>query len=267
MKILVLIKQVPTGEVRVDKRTGTLIRRGTEGELDGESLAALEQALRLRDKYPDIQVAVMTMGTPDAKLALLEAEALGADEAFLLTDRCLAGSDAAATGYALCRAIQAVGMADLILMGSRSADAGSCQIGARVAAGLGLPLVSEADWVDISGGGLITSRLIHGRRVTGETALPAVASVVCGNSEPRILTAAGIVDACRTKPVTVLSAADADIDPSRVGLSGSFSCVVHTVPPEKKGHCERIEGPGREAAQSLVEKLQERNLLSRGNQQ
>ena len=92
MKIVVLEKQVPDStEITVDKKTGALIRDGVPAITNPDDLAGLEAALELKDKNPDTEVVVMTMGLPKAAEMLKEGVAMGADKGVLLTDRVLGG--------------------------------------------------------------------------------------------------------------------------------------------------------------------------------
>ena len=97
MKIVVCVKQVPnTNEVKIDPKTGTLIRDGVPSIINPDDKNALEEALRLKDEH-GAHVTVITMGPPQARVALEEALAMGADEAILVTDRAFAGADTLAT--------------------------------------------------------------------------------------------------------------------------------------------------------------------------
>ena len=97
MNIVVCIKQVPdTTEVKLDPKTGTLIREGVPSIINPDDKAGLEAALRLKDQY-GAKVTVVSMGPPQADAALKEAVAMGADEAILLSDRAFGGSDTWAT--------------------------------------------------------------------------------------------------------------------------------------------------------------------------
>ena len=107
MKIIVCIKQVPdTNEVKIDPKTGTLIREGVPSIINHDDKNALEEALKLKDKYEDVHITVLTMGPPQADVALREALAMGADRAILLSDRAFAGSDTWATAKTLAAAIK-----------------------------------------------------------------------------------------------------------------------------------------------------------------
>ncbi len=105
MKIVVCIKQVPdTTEVRLDPKTNTLIRDGVPSIINPDDKAGLEAAIRLKDEM-GAHVTVVSMGPPQADLALREALAMGADEAILVTDRAFGGADTWATSSTLAAAL------------------------------------------------------------------------------------------------------------------------------------------------------------------
>ena len=116
MKIIVTVKQVPdTQEVKIDPKTGTLIREGVPSIINPEDKNAIEEALRIKESNDDVEVTVLSMGPPQAEIALREALAMGADRAVLVSDRAFAGSDTLATSYMLSRAIKKIKKYDLIL--------------------------------------------------------------------------------------------------------------------------------------------------------
>ena len=93
MDIIVSIKQVPdTTEVRIDPVTNTLVREGVPTIINPFDEKAIEEALRLREKYGG-KVTVITMGPPQAQESLREALAMGVDEVILVSDRKFAGAD------------------------------------------------------------------------------------------------------------------------------------------------------------------------------
>ena len=110
MKILVCVKQVPdTTEVKIDPVKGTLIREGVPSILNPDDANALEAALQLKDKDPEgTSVAVLTMGPPQATYMLRECLAMGADEAYLLSDRVFGGADTCATSTTIAAGIRKV---------------------------------------------------------------------------------------------------------------------------------------------------------------
>lgn len=67
MNIIVCIKQVPdTTEVKIDPKTGTLIREGVPSIMNPDDKGGLELALRMKDEF-GAKVTVITMGLPQAE--------------------------------------------------------------------------------------------------------------------------------------------------------------------------------------------------------
>ncbi len=123
MKILVCVKQVPdTNEVKIDPVKGTLIRDGVPSILNPDDANALEAALMLKDKDPDVEIAVLTMGPPQAGYMLRECLAMGADEAYLLSDRAFGGADTCATSTTIAAGIRKVEGVDVIFAGRQAID-------------------------------------------------------------------------------------------------------------------------------------------------
>ena len=137
MNIVVCIKQVPdTAEVKINPETNTLIRDGVENIMNPFDRQALETALILKDTS-GAKVTVVSMGPPQATDILKEAIAMGADDAVLISDRALAGSDTLATSVALAAAVRKVGECDLVLCGKQAIDGDTAQVGPEMAEHLG----------------------------------------------------------------------------------------------------------------------------------
>ena len=101
MNIIVLIKQVPdTTDVKLDPKTGSLIREGVESIINPDDRHALEAAISLK-KTQGGKVTVLSMGPPQTIDALSEAIGMGANEAILLSDNAFAGADTWATSFTL----------------------------------------------------------------------------------------------------------------------------------------------------------------------
>ena len=127
MNIVVCIKQVPdTTEIKIDPVKNTLIRTGVPSIMNPFDKNALETGLSLKDRYGG-KVTVISMGPPQAKAVLREALAMGADEAYLVTDRAFGGSDTYATSYILSQAIKKLALT----MSSWAASRQSTEIPAR----------------------------------------------------------------------------------------------------------------------------------------
>jgi len=148
LNIIVLAKQVPdTRNVGKDamKADGTVNRAALPAIFNPEDLNALEQALRLKDRYPGSTVTILTMGPGRAADVIREGMYRGADNGYLLTDRAFAGSDTLATSYAISCAIKKMDKCDLIIAGRQAIDGDTAQVGPQVAEKLNLPQVTYAE--------------------------------------------------------------------------------------------------------------------------
>lgn len=146
--IIVLAKQVPdTRNVGKDamKADGTVNRAALPAIFNPEDLNALEQALQIKDKYPDSKITILTMGPGRAAEVIREGLFRGADDGVLLTDRAFAGADTLATSYALSMAVRKIGDFDIIISGRQAIDGDTAQVGPQVAEKLGIPQVTYAE--------------------------------------------------------------------------------------------------------------------------
>jgi len=147
-KIIVLAKQVPdTRNVGKDamKANGTVNRAALPAIFNPEDLKALEQALRLKDKYPESTITLLTMGPGRAADIIREGLFRGADTGYLITDKKFAGSDTLATSYAISLAVKKLAPYDIILCGRQAIDGDTAQVGPQVAEKLRIPQVTYAE--------------------------------------------------------------------------------------------------------------------------
>jgi electron transfer flavoprotein beta subunit len=189
--IVVLAKQVPdTRNVGKDamKADGTVNRAVLPAIFNPEDLNALEQALRIKDKFPDSTVRVLTMGPARAAEIVRESLFRGADGGVVLSGREFAGSDTLATSYALACAIRKMGNPDLIICGRQAIDGDTAQVGPQVAEKLGLPQITYAEEITNISDGKITVRRRLERGV----------EVVRGTL-PMLITVNGSAAACRPR--------------------------------------------------------------------
>ncbi|HEX2071807.1 MAG TPA: hypothetical protein VHF90_09200, partial [Thermoleophilaceae bacterium] len=160
MKICVLVKEVPDAAVekRIDPTTKRLDRSG-EKNLNPFDTHAIEAAMQLKEggAVEVEEVVAVTMGPESAFRALHKAVSLGADRSVHLTDDALAGSDVAATGYALSKVLETESP-DLVLLGQQSDDGECYTIGAVVADHLKMPSLTQVIKMDVEGGKLRCER-------------------------------------------------------------------------------------------------------------
>ena len=264
MKIIVCIKQVPdtAGGVKFNP-DGTLDRAAMLTIMNPDDKAGLEAALRLKDQY-GAEVTVLTMGLPKAGDTLREALAMGADNAVLVTDRCLGGADTWATSSTIAAAIREMGDYDLIITGRQAIDGDTAQVGPQIAEHLGLPQVSYAENVEVDGDCLKVQRQFEDRYHIIKVKMPCVITALAELAEPRYMTVAGIVDAYDSKEVKVWGLEDLKdtIDEANIGLKGSPTRVKQsfTKQPKAAGTVLKDLTPD-EAVAAIVAKLKEKYII------
>ena len=246
MNIVVCIKQVPDTKGGVKfKPDGTLDRGAMLAIMNPDDKAALEAALRIKDEN-DAKVSVITMGLPKADAVLREALAMGADEAFLVTDR---------------GAIRKLPY-DLVLTGRQAIDGDTAQVGPQISEKLGIPVISYAEEIHVDGGEIEVKRQFEDRYHLVRAKLPCLVTALSELNEPRYMTPGGIFDAFE-KEVTVLSRQDLqDVNDSDIGLAGSPTMIARASDKVKKGAGQKVvpDSPD-EGAEFILEKLKEKHIL------
>jgi electron transfer flavoprotein beta subunit len=260
VKIVVCIKQVPdTNEVKLDPVTGTLIRDGVPSIMNPDDKAGLEAALRIKDET-GAEVTVLTMGLPKADDILREAFAMGADKAYLVTDRKLGGADTWATSSTIASAIEKLDY-DLIITGRQAIDGDTAQVGPQIAEHLGIPNISYAEDIKVDGNSVIVKRQYEDRYHMVKAQMPCLITALSELNEPRYMTPGGIFDAYREKEVTVFGRDDLSVADENIGLKGSPTRVKKSFPKALKGAGEKVTLDGAEGAAYIVEKLKEKFVL------
>ena len=231
MKLAVLIKQVPdTRTVRMDEKTGTVVRDGNEAIVNPLDLYALKAALTIKEAQPDATITAISMGPPNAEKALKEALALGADEALLVCDRAAAGSDTKATATILAAALKSQGPFDLVLTGERATDGDTGQVGPEIASANGYGLVTFVSGIKAADGGVQVERKTENEIEQWSLSLPALVSVTKAVGEIGLPTLKGKM-AARRRTVPVKNTAELGLDPASIGLNGSPTRVVKIFHP------------------------------------
>jgi len=261
LNIIVSIKQVPdTTEVRIDPVTNTLIREGVPVIINPFDENAIEEGLRLRERYGG-KVTVITMGPPQAENALREALAMGVDDAILISDRNFAGADTLATSYTLACAIKKIGDFDVLLFGKQAIDGDTAQVGPGVAEHIGIPEVAYVRKIEeINNGIAKVQRIMEDGSEIIEVKLPALFTVIKQINEPRLPSLKGKLMA-KKKEIPVWKVEDIDADINKVGLKGSPTKVIKTFTPTPRGRGEILKGTVDEQVSELVTRLQELKLL------
>ena len=264
MRIAVLVKaSVPLlGKLRVDRERGTLIREGPLG-LNPWDRDAVEVALRVRDKYGG-SVTAVSMAPPSARTVMEELVAMGVDEAVVISDKAVAGSDVLATARVLAAALETLGRFDLIIAGEESVDSATGGVAAEVAAMLQLPyLYYVIDIIEVANGSALIRRVVveEGVEEIYETRLPLVASILKGSQNPRTASIGRRIGA--RNRVRMIGLRELGLDPTCVGLQGSATTVVklfEAEPPARRGEDIRDSELG---ARVLINELARLGLATR----
>ena len=263
MNIIVLVKQVPdTTEIKLDPKTGNLIREGIESILNPDDRHALEAAVALKENVGG-KVTAVSMGPPQAIDVITEAIGMGADHGVLLSDRAFAGADTWATSSTLGKAVETIGEYDLIFCGRQAIDGDTAQIGPQMADYLGIPHVSYVfDLEEIAEERLVVKRRLEDGFERVEIRLPALLTVISELNMPRYPMVGRLIEACGDKaPIDVWNAADIAAKTSEIGLEGSLTHVIKTFAPKFKRQGEMLEGSAEECVTALMGKLRENRIL------
>jgi electron transfer flavoprotein beta subunit len=263
MHIIVLVKQVPnTTEVKLDPKTGNLIREGIESIINPDDLHAVEAAVTLKDRVQG-RVTALSMGPPQAIDALSEAMGMGVDDSILLTDTAFAGADTWATSYTLGKAIEKIGDFDIILCGRQAIDGDTAQIGPQVAQYLGIPNVSYVFEIEeIRKKCLILKRRLEESYEKIQVSYPALLTVIGEMNHPHYPHVGRLLDACRDRaPIKTWNAADIAVKTRDVGLEGSLTNVIQTFAPKSKREGKLLEGSTKDMVKTLMGKLKENKLI------
>ncbi len=269
MLVVACVKQVPdTTLVKIDPNTGTLIREGVPFITNPFDTHALEESLRLKDKY-GFRVATISMGPPSAEVTLRKTLALGADKAILLSDRVFGGADTLATSLVLAEAIKRLAQEEevaIVLCGRQTIDGDTAQVGPGIATRLKysqLTLVDQIQSVDLEAKKVRARRKLEGRHEIVEAPLPAVITVVREINQPRYPTVPMRLMSEEAE-VTLWDNKVMQLPEETIGLKGSATQVRRIFSPERaKGE---IVGDGinkpEEAAHLLIDTLLQKDIIS-----
>ena len=290
---IVMVKQVPdTANIsgQVMKPDGTVNRSKLPTIFNPEDKVALELALQLRDRYGGT-VRVLTMGPLKASDLLRDCLYMGADEAFLVSDRKFAGADTLATSYVLAEALRKLGPYDIIFAGRQAIDGDTAQVGPQTAEKLGLPQITYAEAIlEVQGPQITVKRKVdHGFEIL-EGTLPLLITVVKDAATPRPFRAKRVmayknahtllelekmtegnsllyVDQLKEEYVSkglfipTLTADELDVDLSRCGLGGSPTKVHKIDSVVLGGSAHEIIPATRDGMYALIDKLMEDHIF------
>ncbi|MFC2015070.1 electron transfer flavoprotein subunit beta/FixA family protein [Chloroflexota bacterium] len=269
MLVVACVKQVPdTTQVKVDPVTGTLVREGVPFITNPFDTQALEESLRLKDKY-GFRVATISMGPPNTEVTLKKTLALGVDEAILLSDRAFGGADTLATSMVLAEAIRRLAKTEevaMVICGKQTIDGDTAQVGPGIATRLNysqLTLVDQIQNVDLSTKKVKVRRKLEERHEIVEAPLPVLITVVREINQPRYpIVPMRLMS--EDAEVTLWDNEVLKLDGETIGLKGSATQVRKIFSPERVSGEILGDGVNRptETAKLLVDTLLQKDIFS-----
>jgi electron transfer flavoprotein alpha/beta subunit len=208
-------------------KEGFMARTGVKSIMNPYCKHALEQALRFRDSISNnAKICVLSMGPLSFEQSLREALSMGADEAFLLTDRRLAGSDTMATAFALANAIKTIGMDfNIIFAGIQTIDGDTGHVGPQVAERLQLNQITYIETLkQEKSSTLLARRLVESGYEIIEAPYPVLVTVTKYANVPR---GPRLRFAIRAKKYQInqLNIEDIGLSEKEAGIAGSPTIV------------------------------------------
>ncbi|MDQ6597111.1 electron transfer flavoprotein subunit beta/FixA family protein [Bacillus salipaludis] len=267
LHIVACIKQVPdTKIIKMNPKTNTMDRRTAPAILNPYDSHAVEEAVRLKERYGGT-VSVLTMGPPPAVKAIKKCIEIGADEGYLITDRRFAGADTLATSYALTKALEKISKTnpvDLVICGKMTIDGDTGQVGPGIARRLDIPpLTSVNKVVEINkdeGYAIVHRKLEDGFEVIKST-LPCLFSVEKTINEVPYSSFPNMLKAAKYEPI-IWSVDDLEgVDIKQLGLKGSPTIVSKVWAPPPPAGGTMIEGNPLEQVDQLLSVILEKKEL------
>jgi electron transfer flavoprotein alpha subunit len=235
LTIISLIKQVPVpSEMRMGE-DGLMDRTKAKSIINIDCTFGLESGLQLKKQNPDARLIVCSMGPGSFETALRTAISMGYDEAYLLSDRKLGGSDTYATGLAISTMLKHLGFTKdskepyIILAGRQTSDGDTAHVPSQVAEAIGIPQATFVESVKADGSGnVIAKRIIEGGYQMMKLPMPCVISLTPTGIPPRKPSLSGAIKA-RNLKITTFGIDDIGLGIEKIGISGSPTIVAKVV--------------------------------------
>ncbi len=207
MNSIVCIKQVPDTEsiIRIDGDGTGIVEEGIQYAANPYDEYAVEEALRLREKFGDGKVTIITVGPQRAEETMRYYFAMGADEGILIKDDEPQKRDSFSVAQCLAEVIKGMEY-DVILCGKQAIDDDSAQVGAMLAEFLDIPQATAVSKLEVAEDkkSAVAHKEIEGGEEIIEIQLPAVITAQKGLNDPRLTSLLGIKRAV-SKPIETRS--------------------------------------------------------------
>ena len=269
LTIISLIKQVPLpSEMRMGD-DGLMDRTKAKSIINIDCQFGLEAGLQLKKKYPDARMIACSMGPQSFETALRTALSMGYDEAYLLSDRKLGGSDTYATGLAIATMLKHLGFTKeskepfIIFAGRQTSDGDTAHVPSQVAENLGIPQATFVERIEADDkGNVIAKRIIEGGYQMLQLPMPCAISLTPTGVPPRKPTLAGAIKA-RKSEITVFGVDDIGLGVEKIGLTGSPTIVANVTnivserPPVKMAEGQKEK----ELVESLIANFEKEQVV------
>ena len=235
LTIISLIKQVPLPTEMRMGYDGLMDRTKAKSIINIDCQFGLEAGLQLKKQHPDAKLIVCSMGPGTFETSLKTAISMGYDEAYLLSDRKLGGSDTYATGLAIATMLKHLGFTKdskepyVILAGRQTSDGDTAHVPSQVAENIGIPQATFVENVKADGiGNVIAKRIIEGGYQMMKLPMPCVISLTPTGIPPRKPSLSGAIKA-RNAKITTFSIDDIGLGTEKIGLAGSPTIVAKVI--------------------------------------
>lgn len=261
MKIIVCVKQVIDTAAKINIVDGKVDAAGSPRVINPYDEYAIEEAIRIREKFPESEVTLISLGPESFRDALKTGLAMGADKAIHLLDPLFDGIDNFQVARVLEQAVRTMEF-DLILCGRQAVDDDLAQVGPSLAVFLGIPCITVVTQLEFSGDlkQATATRQIEGGSEIVEAPLPLLVTCQKGLNEPRLPSLKGIM-AAKKKAIAALDAAALGIDPASLGPDHNRVLQVDLALPPKRKKGQILEGTLNESAAKLVHALREEEKI------
>jgi electron transfer flavoprotein alpha subunit len=262
LTIISLMKQVPLpSEMRMGD-DGLMDRTKAKSIINVDCSYALEAGLQMKAENPEAKLIVCSMGPPSFEESLKKAMAMGYDEAYLLSDRRLGGSDTYATGLAISTMLKHLGFGKglneefVIVAGRQTSDGDTAHVPSQVAENLHVPQATFIETATLTDGNITARRIIEGGYQMMKLPVPCALSFTPTGIDPRRVTLAGAVKV-RSKGITMLNIDDIGLADEKIGLSGSPTIVAKVANiKSERAPIKMVEGHGEsELVSNLIESI------------
>ena len=259
MKIIVCIKQVLDTAAQIQIVNGRVVSPGSSRIINPYDEFAIEEAVRIKEKKPDTEITILSLGPDGVKDSIKKALAMGADRAVHLIDNKFEGLDSFAQAQVLAHGIKKAPY-DLILCGRQAVDLDMAQTGPALATFLGIPFVTVVTGIDFSEDfqSLKIIRQVEGGNEFHEFSLPVLLTCQKGLNEPRLPSLKGIM-AAKKKEVLTLSANELDLGMFNTSNNRVIEKNLCLPPEQKKGII--LQGTDESVSSELVSLLRNKKII------